>query len=172
LRAVNDRSKGYSLVELLVTLLILVILSSLAVPAYRNFVTENQLTSQLNLLAGAIEYTRAEAIHRHIICTLCKSQDGKRCDGLWREGWIVFADRQSSGQVVSEDEILRVYAGMPSGGDLTWSGTRSNDYLQFMPTGSTRGQSGTFTYFPRVLHKNIWGKIIISQTGRVRIEKP
>jgi len=161
---------GYTLVELLTVLAIVTVLFSLAVPAYRALVTQNQIATQVNQLVAAINFARSEAIHSHQVVTLCKSKDSQSCSGTWSDGWIIFVDRQISGAVVSANDILRVYQALPAGSLLKWVGLRSNDYLQMDPSGATHGQTGTFFYYPQSSQPDLVSKIIVSNTGRVRVE--
>lgn len=162
--------QGFSLVELLVTLLIAMLLLTLAIPAYRYLLTENTAAAKINDLVAAINYARNQAVYRHTIVTLCSSMDGKSCSGQWNNGWIIFVDRRGDGHWAAEDEILRIYTAIPASSDLEWSGQRSLQYLQMDSSGATRGQAGTFRFTVDKTQPQKYSKIIISQTGRVRVE--
>lgn len=163
-------SKGFTLIELLIVLTLVTILATLAIPSYKNLVEKNRARVQVNQLISAINLARSEAIRRHQVVTLCKSEEGKSCSGEWSQGWIIFVDRQASGQVNAGDEILRVFAAVPKGSFLEWIAQRSNDYLQMDPSGATHGQAGTFYYYPNTDDKLSVSKVIVSYTGRVRLE--
>jgi type IV fimbrial biogenesis protein FimT len=163
-------TKGFTLVEVLLTLALILILAGLAVPSYQALVAKNRASAQVNQLISAINLARSEAVRRHQVITLCKSEDGKTCGGEWSQGWIIFVDQQVSGQVDFNDEILRVYHAVPKGSFLEWVAQRSNDYLQMDPSGATHGQAGTFYYYPNVGHKEKFSRVIVSNTGRVRID--
>lgn len=160
---------GYTLTELLITLLISAILLAIGIPTYHDLVLNNRQTTQINQLVAAINFTRSEAILQHAIVTLCKSKDSKICGGEWSDGWIIFIDKNASGQMAPGNQILRIYPATPSGSALSWKGQRSNDYLQMEPSGGTHGQAGTFTYYPDVNNKQKMSEVIISQTGRIRV---
>lgn len=164
-------TKGYSLLEVLLVLILSAILFALAIPAYRHLVTGNHAVTQINQLVAAINYARSEAIHRHSVVTLCGSNDSRSCSGKWSDGWIIFVDKKISGQVDPDDEILRVFSAVPTGSLLEWVGQRSNEYLQMDPSGTTHGQAGTFSYYPDMRDQQKVSKVVVSQTGRIRIEK-
>jgi type IV fimbrial biogenesis protein FimT len=170
MRFSKARIKGYTLVELFVAIAVLGILLTLAIPVYQNFVANNRATTQVNQLVAAINLARSEAVKRHNTVILCASSDGKNCGKQWRDGWLIFVDKQSSGQVDSGDEVLRVYQALPAGDQLTLSSSRSNDYLQMDSSGGTHDhQAGTFTYSSA--DKKHQFNIVVSPTGRVRVEK-
>jgi type IV fimbrial biogenesis protein FimT len=163
-------NKGFTLIELLMVLMIIVVLLGIAAPSYYFLVTENRSNSEVNQLIAAVNFARSEATHRHVIVSICKSADGNGCNGEWKQGWIIFIDQQGTGNRTAQNKILRKNIVVAAGGDLQWSGQRSDDYLQMDPTGGTRGQAGTFTYIADVRHPQRYSKIIVSQTGRIRVE--
>jgi len=55
-------SRGFTLVELLVTLAVLAIVLGFAVPSFQNMVESNRVTSTTNNLVGLLNYARAEAM--------------------------------------------------------------------------------------------------------------
>lgn len=160
-------TKGFTLIELIIVLILISLLLILAVPAYQALIANSRVTSGVNQLVASINYARSEAIKRQSIVTLCSSQDGQQCGGLWRNGWLIFVDKAATGQITTSNNILRTYNALPAGDELIWSGSLAKNYLQMTPFGSTHGQAGTFVYSS---HKQ---QIIVkvSQTGRVRIEK-
>jgi type IV fimbrial biogenesis protein FimT len=88
------QAKGFTLVELMVTLLILAILLGLAVPSFRDASLSSRLTGYANDLVAGVQLARSEAIKRNDTVTLCASEDGATCaeDVGWEVGWIVLTD--------------------------------------------------------------------------------
>ncbi len=160
---------GFSLLELLLVLVLIGIVLSLGIPGYRALLRTTQLTEAVEQLVGSIYYARSEAIKRHYVVALCKSKNGFQCGGRWQDGWIVFIDKQIHGRVETDDVILRRYSALAASQVLRWRGSRSHDYLQLDPNGATHGQNGSFIFSYKG-HKKSERVVIISQTGRVRIE--
>ncbi|MBF9001596.1 pilin [Vibrio nitrifigilis] len=64
----NQKSKGFSLIELMIVVAIIATLSAIAIPAYRNYVTKSQLTAGITVLRNLI--TPAELYlqeHAHLV---------------------------------------------------------------------------------------------------------
>jgi type IV fimbrial biogenesis protein FimT len=76
----------------MVTIVVVSILLALAVPAFRNFMQNDQQWVQQNTLVVGLNTARSEAIKRDIAAgvTLCSSNDGATCTGTpWTLGYIV-----------------------------------------------------------------------------------
>jgi type IV fimbrial biogenesis protein FimT len=91
-------ARGFTLVELMVTLLVLAILLGLAVPSFRDASLSSRLTGYANDLVASVQIARSEAIKRNATVTLCASTNGSSCaeDVGWEVGWIILAPRPSA----------------------------------------------------------------------------
>ncbi|MEW9573047.1 GspH/FimT family pseudopilin [Rhodanobacter sp. Si-c] len=86
-------TRGFTLVELVVTLAVLAILIMVAVPGFRDTIRRSRVSSASNALLADLRYARAEAINRGQLVSLCPSSDGGNCtaDGsAWDAGWLVY----------------------------------------------------------------------------------
>lgn len=61
--AMSGLIKGFTLVELMVTIVIAGILASLALPMFTSTLNNSRLTSHTNLMVGALNYARSEAVN-------------------------------------------------------------------------------------------------------------
>lgn len=60
----KGRAKGFTLIELIVTLAVLAILLAVGVPAFNGVIESSRLTTQANALLGSVNYARSEAVKR------------------------------------------------------------------------------------------------------------
>ena len=84
--------RGFTLIELMVSLTVAGILFAIAIPAFNSFLQNDRDTGQANSLVESLSYARSEAVKRASPngVTICPSANGAACDaGPWTEGWIV-----------------------------------------------------------------------------------
>ena len=167
-----DRNAGFTLVELLVTIVVVIVLIGFIVPSYQKLIKNNRLTSTANQMLGAMRYARSEAIIAKQRITLCKSTDGAQCsqDGGYDQGWIIFQDAGVLASVDGSDQLLRVFH---AADDVSMFGNSSvSHYVSYVPSGEARLVSGGFQ--AGTIHICIGEagrKLILSSTGRTRIEQ-
>ena len=74
-----EREKGFTLVELLITIVVISVLLATGVPAFLDFIKNNRLTAQTNELVSAIQLARSEAVKRGTNTIVCASSNGTSC---------------------------------------------------------------------------------------------
>lgn len=163
----NDYSKAFSLVELIIFIAILSISIMLATPALSDFTTKNRITTKVNTLARAIRMARETAVTMNKVVTLCRSADQQTCTGQWHEGMILFIDKNGDHLFNESDHFIAKYEAFPKGDEIFWRAFRNKQYLQMSPIGFTRFQNGTFTYCPKEGLEYARG-IIVNAQGRLR----
>jgi len=167
-KAHNLKSPGYSLLELLTSLTIMGIVSSLSLPLF-NIIKSTHVSTTTNELVHALHQARSEAIKTGRRVTLCQSTTGISCDRGedWGKGWILFHDPNKNVQVDAEERIVMVGAALQSGYTITWRPSgRRKDYVSFQPQGSAN-KSGTFSVCSADGANHV-RTVILYRTGRVR----
>lgn len=106
---------GFTLVELMITLVLVAILLGIGVPSFVNLVRSNEMINQANSVLGGIQYARGEAAQLGLGVSICGSSDGATCDDQWGKGWLVFKDPNGdAGGTISSTNILRIGQGSAS----------------------------------------------------------
>lgn len=166
-------SRGFTLIELMVTLTVAAILLTVAVPSYREFIQSTRLSTQVNLLLSDLNVARSEAVKRRTPVTLCKSATQSACssNGGYEQGWIIFTDHNRDGEVDAGDIILRTQGA--SGSDLTIRGKSPiQNRISFFDSGNV-STSGSIIFCDSRIQafstdRNKARAIVISQPGRFR----
>ena len=139
----STKQTGFTLIELMVTIAVLAILLSIAIPSYQDMVRSNRIVGQANHVITALNYARSEAVKRGIPATVCSSNGGTSCAGskTWSTGWLVFADANANGTVDTGEALLRVWPAI-SGGNTLNAGAKN--FITFTATGYATGFADTF----------------------------
>jgi type IV fimbrial biogenesis protein FimT len=118
---------GFTIVELLVAVAILSILLGVAAPSLRELIMNATITGQANDLMSGLSVARSEAIKRGIRAGMCTSTNGTSCtNSQWHQGWIVFADADSDGDIDAGTSPLRVQPATTGNNTLTSLGHGTN----------------------------------------------
>ncbi len=84
------RTRGFTLIELIVTMTVAGILLGIAMPSFRSFMQNSRLATQANTLVYSLNLARSEAIRLDTQVEVCASADAATCSGAtWANGWIV-----------------------------------------------------------------------------------
>jgi type IV fimbrial biogenesis protein FimT len=129
-------TRGFTAVELMITVALLAVMATLAAPALQTLLQNNRAAAIANDLVSTIRLARSEAVTRAQQVTLCPTVDGTACANStnWATGWLV---RNAAGATVKAyPAITRTAAG------TTLTGSRST--LVFEPTGFLSGAAFTF----------------------------
>lgn len=125
--------RGFTLIELIVTLSVATILVSIAIPNYQTFVMSNRMSSQANNLITAFGLARSEAVKRALNVTVCASSDGATCVGGWADGWIV----RDTGGVIRVQQALGGATTLTGGADVASTITFTSGGRTTIPTTAT-----------------------------------
>ena len=132
--------RGFTLYELLITLLIVGIVLALGVPNLRDFTANSRISTAANELHSSFMLARSEAARSKTIVTIFASSDSlsdANCGGTFNQGWIIFTDLDGDLQRDGEDSVLRRHGPIDDNTDVNVNGDA--DYFSFAATGLGRG---------------------------------
>ncbi|HXD37079.1 MAG TPA: GspH/FimT family pseudopilin [Rhodanobacter sp.] len=87
------RPRGFSLLELMITITVMAILLAIAVPSFRDVIHRNQVSSASNAILASVSYARSEAITRGQLVYMCPGDKTAGCTAggtVYDQGWIVY----------------------------------------------------------------------------------
>ncbi|WP_367605790.1 GspH/FimT family pseudopilin [Legionella sp. W05-934-2] len=133
---------GFTLVEMMITLVVAAILIGLAVPSYFNMVQNNHITATVNKLSASLNYARLEAIKRGEQVSVCAASSAalNACgtNAQWAQGWVVFVDENDNNVIDVGDTLIRVNEQLPPGITITTvSSVVSYDGTGFLNSNAT-----------------------------------
>ena len=141
-RAVVAHARGFTLLELMVTIGVAGVLLTLGVPSFVDVVRNNRAATNVNELVTAFSIARSESIKRGWNVSVCRSSNGATCTGAWSDGWIVFRDdaaTETAPPVVGD--VLRVWPAMlgaPTVASFANSVSADIGWIRFAPRGVIR----------------------------------
>jgi type IV fimbrial biogenesis protein FimT len=137
----NRTQTGFTLYELLTTMLIVGVVLAIGVPNMQSFRQNSRMTAAANDLHSSFHLARSEAARAKTPITICASADSMvavpTCGGELEAGWVVFEDRDGDIVVDVGEPILRRFP--PIENDIVVNTPGPDDYFSFAATGLGRG---------------------------------
>lgn len=137
---------GFTIYELLITIVIVGIVMSIALPNLSGFTKNSRITATANALHSSFHLARSEAARSKeniMICASANSMDAAAaCGGTFDDGWIIFVDLNNNQTRDAGDgeNVLRAHPAIPDTIDIITNG--GADYFVFAPSGLGRGDIG------------------------------
>jgi type IV fimbrial biogenesis protein FimT len=137
--------KGFTLYELMITLLIVGVVLTIGMPNLTAFSQNSRITTTANDLHAAFQVGRSEAARAKANITICASDNSMTaaadCQGSWEEGFIVFVDLNGDiARAGANETVLRAHPAVAEGVSLTIANNAR--YFSYAPTGLGRGNVG------------------------------
>jgi type IV fimbrial biogenesis protein FimT len=160
------KTGGYTLIELLLTTLMIAVLLTLAIPSFSSTLARHRQHAEINALFHAFHHARKESIMRRRVVSLCPSDDGLTCgeSADWSSGWLMFEnkDRDSPPRMDPGEILLLSHRVDPT---LAIVANRRGFTLRATFLRATNGTLIVCDRARRVLPK----ALVVSYTGRPRV---
>ena len=173
----THRQRGFTLVELVVTIALVAILTTLAIPSFTEVLRQWRRDNATRGLSTSLQLARTAAIKTSRQVVVCPSTDETSCAASteWNTGWIVFQDdgggtpANANNQTPDANEpVLKVASAQAGIASLTSSG--GVQLLQFMPNALMASAPTTFTVTPTgATSATKIDTITVSRVGRVTV---
>ena len=159
------KSKGFSLLEVLVTMSVVVILATVGVPLFKETIQRSNADAAITSFARAFSFARVQAINLGQEVTVCHLSDANACDGNWTETLSIFIDLNGDAKVNGDDHILQQVSAIGSNDHLV---TTAGTSVRFAQSGQLSSGNSTFIYCPASVTSPYAKGLVISMTGRIR----
>jgi type IV fimbrial biogenesis protein FimT len=168
---------GFTMIELLMTMVVAGILLGIAMPAFRSFVLNDRDIGQINSLVSSLNYARSEAVKvaSPTGITVCPSGGGAVCAPAapWSGGWIVVDTNNADCAPAAACTPLQSVPALAGSNTVTAVGGAAAG-ITFSSNGLVAGPPGTTltirvcdtrgAAFARDVEVNATGRVAASQT--------
>ena len=146
MRQPSRHAAGFTLVELMVTIVVLAILLAIGIPSFASLIASNRLTSATNELIASLQAARTEALRRNARVTVCPAApNANACSGAWRDGWMAFVDQTPGNAPAPESANDILFRGGPlPTGIVVVANAPLSSYVSFTADGMSKQLNGDF----------------------------
>lgn len=149
------RCHAFSLIELLITLILITLLVSIALPSLAGLAERSRITSLRDQLHAQVQHARASSVLHNRDVEVCGSSDGQQCDDQWQRGWILyFVDTQ---QIISQQQLT-------TRDHIMWAGATNR--IRFHDNGTSPLGNGRLYICDQ--QQVVALQIVINRQGRLR----
>lgn len=152
-------------------------MAALALPSMRHLSERIGLATHAREWLTSATFARQTALQQGVRVVMCRSDDGRRCGGSagWEGGWIVYADRNASGQREADEPLWWTQAAW-GGRWRVQANAPLNNELAYTPQGRSETLSGAFQAGSMTLCPAHNGpvsgiRLIVNSMGRARTER-
>lgn len=158
-------NRGFTLLELMVSLTIVSILAGIAIPNFNDFIVQMRVDNEIYHLHRMLLIARNAAINNGQKTILCPLDNGSQCTSQWQNELSVFTDFNNN-KLLDANETVIIKRPAITKDDVLIYGKGRNK-VTFKPTGQLSGlANGTFRYCPKDYENHSRG-IIVARSGRI-----
>jgi type IV fimbrial biogenesis protein FimT len=150
--------RGFTLVELMVTLSVLAILLGIAVPSFTGAIASTAVAGHVNTFMADARFARTEAIKRGANVTMCRSDNAETATPTcstaaatdWSAGWLIFEDVDNNGlfATANNDVLIRVQGALTQSGGMAPKSPAVYNSFTYNAIGKVNN-NGTITASPK-----------------------
>lgn len=154
----RNSQRGFTIIELMITLVILAIMISLAAPSFTKMIRDNRVQTSSTSLISAFNMAHSEAVRRGRTVKICATDDAAAtppaCSTNWANGWFIFTDLNDDGDASDTvsingenvvEVVVRVGDAM-NGVEVDASGAAN--LVEFNSRGMVESGAGDYVFTP------------------------
>jgi type IV fimbrial biogenesis protein FimT len=163
--AQNSIIKGFTLVELMVSVSVTSILAAIAAPNFSDFIIQMRVDNEISELHRMLLITRNSAINSGQKAIICPLDNSLQCTSQWHKELSIFVDINDNKKFDANEKIIRIKEEIDLGDKLVYGKGRNK--ITYKPTGHLSGlANGTFRYCPQD-HEKMSRGIVVARSGRL-----
>ena len=159
-------ARGFSLYELVMTLGLITLVTTLAVPSFGAIAANHRLRVETDKLFHAIHHARKESVVRRRVVTICPTIDGQNCGNAadWSAGWMMFVniDRDWPATRETDEPVIKWLKVHPR------TRVAANRRSFSLRSVDLRATNGTLVFCDRA-SRGRPRALVVSYTGRPRV---
>jgi len=177
------QQRGFTLVELMITIAVAAILLMIGIPSFQNAINTSRLNGAANELLSDLMFARTSAISQGQRVSVCTSNNQATCTfSTWGGGWIVFDDLNRNGQVDAPAEtVIRAHQALHANFNATpFNATTTPGFpvsaaggpmVSLLPSGTVLGIGGSVEFCLQTTQPdtNVRRLVIAAPAGRMRV---
>jgi len=158
--------KGFTLIELMTTLVVSTTLISIAAPNFNSLYDHYRADSSIRNIQQTLQLARNSAISYGVRVTTCPVVEN-RCNEDWGLGLTVFTDSGERNTLDGTDLIISQTSPFEEKDTVIYNRAA----IRFQPDGLASGTNGTLKYCPTTPDSQYSRAVIVNQAGRVRFSR-
>lgn len=159
------KSKGFTIIELMVSVAVLGIITAVAMPSLNQFLVNLRIDNEISQIHRLVLSARNSAINMERNVTLCPLSATNTCTNAWAGELSVFIDLDNDDiyEPVNNEVLLKVKPAIQNNDTLTYAGFSR---ITFAPTGQlSAALNSTFIYCPTGFD-DLGRSVTLSASGR------
>lgn len=161
-------SRGFSLLELLITLALFSVVMAIAIPSLGPAIERHSVLADTRTLLRVVRLARQVAVTSGKRVTICPVDSAQRCTSDWSRRVAAFTDQDNDEQIGDNDRIL-YHWGQEHRSVLRWRGFGSG-YLRISHRGHS-AENGSFTLCPPGGSVQMARQLVVNRVGRAYISQ-
>ncbi|MEE2731118.1 MAG: GspH/FimT family pseudopilin [Pseudomonadota bacterium] len=159
-------AKGFTIVELMITMIIAALLLGFATPSFVDLMEKNRVRTTSQQLVELLRLSRLIAVEHRNLVSVCGSSDSANCDNDWTSS-ILSVKRGEDG---AADEIMASLNVSEKVAISKTNNNANNPNIDFRVSGWTPWDQTTFTLCPvDGKQKNAY-QVTVSGSGKVKLK--
>jgi type IV fimbrial biogenesis protein FimT len=170
--ALSSHPKGFTLIELMTTIAVMAILTTIALADFVNPLVDMRQSSLASEFADTVSLARSEAQRRRQVVVLCPRSVSGGCQAgaaNWNSGWVMFQDTDDDRTVDSGEEVIQVRSNLDNRTTLIATEEPKGGPIAMDPQGSTIGlttSARTFRFSDEKMSNKRY--VMLGRAGRAR----